>query len=339
MALDIEKASRELLSAPRRWLITGVAGFIGSHLLEALLNLGQEVAGVDNFATGRKENLEDVKKSVGAEPFSRFEFVEGDILDFDLCRRGCEKAQIVLHQAALGSVPRSIEDPRGTTRVNVEGFVNIALACREQKVPRLVYASSSSVYGDNPELPKREQHLGRPLSPYAASKRSVEMLARVFGDVYGVEIIGLRYFNVFGPRQDPGGPYAAVIPRWIEARLAGRACRLYGDGSTSRDFCYVTNVVQANLLAALAERTAIGREYNIAVGERTTLLDLHRLIDDLCPKPPPAQGLSHEPSRPGDVPHSLADISSARKFLGYEPAVAVKAGLAETVEWYKRRGH
>lgn len=323
-------------SPPRRWFITGVAGFIGSNLLEALLRLGQAVSGLDNLSTGRRQNLDDVEQQVGREAFRRFEFVEGDILDAGLCRKLCAEADLVLHQAALGSVPRSVEDPWQSHQANVDGFINVALACRDAR-KRLVYASSSSVYGDSPHSPKREDQLGQPLSPYAVTKRADELYGRVFAELYGLELIGLRYFNVFGPRQSPNGPYAAVIPRWIEARLRDQVCHLFGDGLASRDFCFVSNVVQANLLSAMAAPKALNRVYNIALGQETRLLDLYRMIDDLSPAPKGAAGLAHQPPRPGDVRQSLADITQARELLGYHPAVEIKEGLRRTVEWFKKQ--
>lgn len=278
MVKAYKRITEELRRSPRSWLVTGAAGFIGSNLLETLLKLDQRVIGLDNFATGRRSNLEDVKRLVTPEQWARHEFIEGDIRDLEDCRRACEGVDFVLHQAALGSVPRSLVDPIATNAANVTGFVNMLVAARDAKVKRFVYAASSSTYGDHPGLPKVEDVIGRPLSPYAVTKLVNEIYADVFGRCYGLPSIGLRYFNVFGPRQDPNGAYAAVIPRWIAALIKGDTVIVNGDGETSRDFCYVDNAVQANLLAALAEESAaINQVYNVAVGDRTTLNDLHSL--------------------------------------------------------------
>ena len=266
----------DLRQTPRRWLVTGAAGFIGSHLVETLLGLGQHVVGLDNFATGSRANVEAAS---AAHP-DRFRFVEGDIRSLDDCRAACEGVDIVLHQAALGSVPRSIKDPLATHATNVDGFVNMLVAARDAGIGRFVYASSSSVYGDHPGLPKVEDQIGTPLSPYAVSKRVDELYARTFQDHYPIETVGLRYFNVFGPRQDPNGPYAAVIPRWLGEMLDGTPSTIFGDGETSRDFCYVANVVQANLLSAFAPTDATGTVYNVALGDRTTLNELFRTLGE-----------------------------------------------------------
>lgn len=335
MVSGIEEIRSNLQAAPKRWLVTGAAGFIGSNLVEALLSLDQEVIGLDNFSTGKAENLEDVKKCVHPAAWARFRFQQGDILDFQTCLEASRGVEVILHQAALGSVPRSLEDPAATNRVNVEGFLNVMLAGRNNGVQRLVYASSSSVYGDSRESPKQEDALGRPLSPYAVSKCAGELYAAVFYRLYELELIGLRYFNVFGPRQNPVGPYAAVIPRWVTARLENGVCTIYGDGTTSRDFCYVANAVQANLLAACAETEAVGRVYNVAAGKATKLNELYGMLAELSPSSQAV--LRYEPFRAGDVRHSLADISLARRFLGYQPEIDLKTGLKETMEWYKRR--
>lgn len=327
--------------APKRWLVTGAAGFIGSNLVQRLLEGGQHVVGLDNFATGHARNLDDVKALVGPEAAARFSFVEGDIRDLDACHRACAGVDFVLHQAALGSVPRSIKDPLTSHLVNVDGTLHLLLAARDAGVKRFVYASSSSVYGDHPGLPKVEGAIGTPLSPYAVTKRTGELYADVFQRSYGLETVGLRYFNVFGRRQDPNGPYAAVMPRWIDAMLAGRPCEIYGDGETSRDFCYVDNAVQANIRAALAPSESTGAVYNVAYGERTTLTELFFLLRDGL------RALGHdvvqdEPVyrdfRPGDVRHSLADISAAREKLGYAPTHSVREGLTETLAWYVQAG-
>ena len=326
---------RQWQERPRRLLVTGAAGFIGSHLVEGLLQMGQYVVGFDNFATGRRENLESVRLSVGPE-WKNFSFHELDVRDPGACRRACEGIDVVLHQAALGSVPRSIEEPRATLETNVDGFVNMLEASREQGVNSFVYASSASVYGDTADIPKREPVLGRPLSPYAASKRMNEVCADAYASTYGMKIVGLRYFNVFGPRQDPAGPYAAVIPRWLAALVRGRVPVVFGDGETSRDFCPVANVVQVNVLSAEASDQAAGRTYNIALGCRTTLLELfqclrERLRESGCSDLPERPQL--EDFRPGDVRHSTADISAARELLGYDPQVSFAEGIARTVEW------
>jgi len=327
-----------LTARPRRWLLTGSAGFIGSNLLEALLRAGQTVVSLDNFATGHHRNLEQVRAAVGDALWSRHRFIDGDIADVEVCRRACEGAELVLHQAALGSVPRSINDPLNTHRANATGFLNMLVAAKDAGVARFVYAASSSTYGDSPTLPKVEGVIGRPLSPYAVTKYLNELYADVFGRCYGLPTIGLRYFNVFGARQDPEGAYAAVIPRWVAAMLAGRPCVINGDGLTSRDFCYVANAVQANVCAALVEDSgAIGQVYNVAAGQRTSLLELHELLAAALRERRP--GLVVAPPsfaefRNGDVRHSLADISKARALLGYAPSHDVRAGLHEAVGWY-----
>jgi UDP-N-acetylglucosamine 4-epimerase len=323
---------------PRRWVVTGAAGFIGSHLAERLLALDQQVVGIDNYATGSRENVTAVRAAVTRAQAARFEFVEGDIRDPAACRLACAGAQIVLHEAALGSVPRSLKDPLASHEVNVTGFLRVLEAARECGARRVVYASSSSVYGDHPALPKVEDALGRPLSPYAATKRVDELYAEVWARCFGLELVGLRYFNVFGPRQDPDGPYAAVIPLWFTGLLRGRDVVVYGDGETSRDFCYVENVVQANLLAATTGRPeALGRVFNVACGDRITLRRLFELVRERVAAHEPAAA-AREPDRrefrPGDVRHSLADIGQARALLGYEPALGVAAGLDRAAPWY-----
>jgi UDP-N-acetylglucosamine/UDP-N-acetylgalactosamine 4-epimerase len=328
----------ELRAAPRRWLVTGAAGFIGSNLLETLLRLGQHVVGLDNFSTGHRHNLEDVRRSVGADAWSRFSMIEGDIRDLDSCVAACRDAEIVLHQAALGSVPRSIDDPLTSHAANVDGFLNLLVAARDAQVRRFVYAASSSTYGDHPGLPKVEDQIGRPLSPYAVTKYVNELYAGVFERTYGIETVGLRYFNVFGPRQDPNGAYAAVIPRWIGRLLNGEHCTIYGDGETSRDFCYVANAVQANLLAAVAQGEGVTDQvYNVAVGERTTLSRLFELIreslHELAPELP-TTAPAYAGFRSGDVRHSLADITKIATRLGYQPTHTVGAGMAETLAWF-----
>jgi len=319
------------------YLVTGAAGFIGSNLVEALLTAGHSVVGLDNFATGYQHNLDDVRERVGAEAAARFTFIEGDIRDLDACHRACDGVDVVLHQAALGSVPRSIADPLSTHGVNVDGFVNMLVAARDAGVRRFVYASSSSVYGDHPGLPKVEAEIGTPLSPYAVSKRTNELYARTFQDHYGLETVGLRYFNVFGRRQDPSGAYAAVIPKWIGQLLDGEQPAIFGDGETSRDFCYIANVVQANLRAAVAPSEATGTVYNIAYGDRTTLNELYAAIVQNIEAARPDLELpeaDYGPFRPGDVRHSLADIAAAREHLSYAPTHTAQAGLDEAIGWY-----
>ena len=386
-----------MLRQQRTWLVTGCAGFIGSHLIETLLKLNQKVIGLDNFATGHRKNLKLVRKVVGKTAWKRFYFIRGDIRKLKDCykafglkmskggsgqvagseslkvaairpRRTAHSVDIVLHQAALGSVPRSIKDPLGTHEVNVTGFVNMLMATRYAGVRRFVYASSSSVYGDSPVLPKREDRIGRQLSPYAVSKYANELYAKVFGRCYGLETMGLRYFNVFGPRQDPNGPYAAVIPRWIAAIRRGDPVQIYGDGKTSRDFCYVDNAVQANLLAGLTrDKNTTNQIFNVACGARTSLNQLHNFIvpalnvtessvlsskNKTNSRKQAARGRKNRLSlstcrihsskfyiskkvylkfRNGDIRHSLASISKARIFLGYQPIIQIREGVHKTV--------
>jgi UDP-N-acetylglucosamine 4-epimerase len=335
-----DEVCEELVNSPRRWLVTGVAGFIGSALLERLLDLGQSVVGVDNFLTGHKRNLEDVL-AINPDERLQFRFVEGDLRDLAVAREACKDVDIVLHQAALGSVPRSLKDPLASHAHNVDAFLNVLWAAKEAGVGRLVYASSSSVYGDHPGLPKHEDRIGKPLSPYAATKRADEIYAQVFHDVYGQQLIGLRYFNVFGRRQDPDGPYAAVIPRWISALIEGKPCVMFGDGSNSRDFCYIDNIVQANLLAATVPDPAVtGTVYNCGCNGRTDLKQLFTMIRDhlakIVPEVAGAEAV-YEGSRPGDVAHSQAAIDKISAALGYAPSHMVEDGMAETVAWFAHR--
>jgi UDP-N-acetylglucosamine 4-epimerase len=332
-----ETVKEELRAAPRTWLVTGAAGFIGSALVEGLLGLGQTVVGLDNFATGHRRNLDDVRAQAGDEAWERFRFIDGDIRDLDTCHGACRGVDFVLHQAALGSVPRSLEDPIATHAANVTGFLNVLVAARDAKVRRFVFAASSSTYGDHPALPKVEDRIGRPLSPYAVTKYVDELYASVFERNYGIETVGLRYFNVFGRRQDPEGAYAAVIPRWVGTLLQGHECVINGDGETSRDFCFVENVVQANLLAATATGKVTDEVYNVALGGRTTLNQLFEWIrDGLAAFRPGVAGAEpkYAPFRAGDVRHSQADITKARERLGYEPTHTAEEGLRETLEWY-----
>ncbi|OYU43329.1 MAG: LPS biosynthesis protein WbpP [Burkholderiales bacterium PBB4] len=323
------------------WLVTGAAGFIGSHLVETLLGLGQRVVGLDNFATGHRHNLADIRASVGEAAWQHFSFMEGDIRELSDCQRACEGVDFVLHQAALGSVPRSLADPITTNAANVTGFLNMLVAARDAKAKRFVYAASSSTYGDHPGLPKVEDTIGKPLSPYAVTKYVNELYADVFARSYGMESIGLRYFNVFGPRQDPNGAYAAVIPKWAAAMLAGETVYINGDGQTSRDFCFVANAVQANLLAATtANPEAVNQVYNVAVGGQTNLLELHGLLarhlramrQGLAPHAPTMRDF-----RSGDVRHSKADIGKASKLLGYTPSHDVERGIEVVTQWYAHR--
>ena len=340
MTTAYERALSDLRKAPRQWLITGVAGFIGSHLLETLLQHGQQVVGLDNFATGHRHNLDAVQRNVAPEQWARFRFIEADIRDPAACQEACAGADYVLHQAALGSVPRSINDPLTTNAANITGFLNMLVAARDAKARRFVYAASSSTYGDHPGLPKVEDRIGKPLSPYAVTKYVNELYADVFARCYGMESVGLRYFNVFGPRQDPQGAYAAVIPKWAASILRGEAVYINGDGETSRDFCFVANAVQANLLAATtANPEAVNQIYNVAVGDQTTLNQLYTLLaEQLKARQPslvPAEPVYRD-FRSGDVRHSRADIGKARERLGYQPTHRIGEGLDVAADWYTR---
>lgn len=330
-----------LAAGSRRWLVTGAAGFIGSHLVEVLLHAGQTVTGLDNFSTGHRRNLDEVLAGMPDEARARFTFVEGDIRDLATCARLCAGTDIVLHQAALGSVPRSIADPLTSHDSNVNGFLNMLVAARDAGVSRFVYAASSSTYGDSPSLPKVEDVIGRPLSPYAVTKYVNELYADVFGRCYGLPCVGLRYFNVFGARQDPEGAYAAVIPRWARALLLGETVQINGDGETSRDFCYVDNAVQANLLAGLTGRAeAVNTVYNVAAHRQTSLNQLFDAMRSELVKrfPDIATAQAHyRDFRAGDVRHSLADISRAQTLLDYAPTHDVSRGLAEAMNWYVAR--
>lgn len=336
-----ETAKAEARMTPKRWLVTGVAGFIGSNLMERLLQLDQIVVGLDNFSTGKRENLTDVQTLVSERQWSRFTFIEGDIRHLGTCHTACKNVDVILHQAALGSVPRSIADPLNCNDNNVNGNLNMLKAACDTRVKRMVYASSSAVYGDHPGLPKVENICGQQLSPYAVSKMVNELYAHVFSHLYGLETIGLRYFNVFGPRQDPEGAYAAVIPHWISALRTGETVYINGSGETSRDFCFIENVVQANLLAATTNnRMAINQVYNVALNNRVTLNELFRLLqkyiqpylDSPCESHP-----VYRDFRPGDVLHSQADISKALQLLGYAPSHSVEEGLEASMAWYMRR--
>ncbi|EOD4736813.1 NAD-dependent epimerase/dehydratase family protein [Vibrio vulnificus] len=331
-----ETIQQELLESPKTWLVTGVAGFIGSNLLEKLLKLDQTVVGLDNFATGHQHNLDEVQSLVTAEQWERFRFIEGDIRDYASCERAVAGVDYVLHQAALGSVPRSIADPLTTNAANITGFLNMLQAAKETQVKSFTYAASSSTYGDHPALPKVEENIGNPLSPYAVTKYVNELYAGVYARTYGFKTIGLRYFNVFGRRQDPNGAYAAVIPKWTAAMIKGEDVYINGDGETSRDFCYIDNVVQMNLLAATAEEDAKDEVYNVAVGDRTTLNDLFNAIKNALNE----NGVSvksdpiYREFRAGDVRHSQAAIDKGRLNLGYNPKFNISDGIAETILWY-----
>jgi UDP-N-acetylglucosamine 4-epimerase len=335
---EFEKTQLKLRDRPRAWVVSGVAGFIGSNLLEALLRLDQDVTGVDNFSTGHPHNLAQVKAAVTAEQWRRFRLIDGDVASPDVCRAACSAADIVLHHAALASVPHSMTDPFAAHESNVTGFINMLLAARDAGVARFVYAGSSAVYGDHPAEEKTETLAARPLSPYAATKYINEVYAEAFARCYGVNSIALRYFNVFGPRQDPQGAYAAVIPLWITAMMHGAPVHIYGDGETARDFCYIDDVVQANVLAATTESpAALNQAYNIAIGGRTTLHELFGMIRSLLePRHPRLCGLRplYREFRAGDVRLSRADIGKARRLLAYEPQWSVHAGLDRTIDWY-----
>ncbi len=327
-----------LPAASKTWLITGVAGFIGCNLLETLLKLEQNVVGLDNFATGHRHNLKQVQDAVMPEQWARFRFIEGDIRKLVDCNAACAGVDYVLHQAALGSVPRSLEDPITTNTANIDGFLNMLVAARDAKVARFVYAASSSTYGDHPGLPKVEDIIGKPLSPYAVTKLVNEQYADVFARAYGFKTIGLRYFNIFGAHQDPDGAYAAVVPKWTSAMIHNEPVFINGDGETSRDFCYIANTVQANLLAATAQHPdAANQVYNVAVGDRTTLNDLFEAIRaTLEPRFPHLKGFkpTYRDFRAGDVRHSLADITKAKTLLGYAPSHRILEGLVEAMDWY-----
>jgi len=331
-----EEVKTELLSAPKKWLVTGVAGFIGSNLLETLLKLNQKVVGLDNFATGHQYNLEEVKGGVTAEQWLNFSFIEGDIREYGDCEKAVLNIDYVLHQAALGSVPRSIADPVLTNSANITGFLNVLTAAKEAKVVSFTYAASSSTYGDHPALPKVEENIGKPLSPYAVTKYVNELYASVFAQTYGFQSIGLRYFNVFGKRQDPNGAYAAVIPKWTATMINNNELFINGDGETSRDFCFIENVVQMNILGATASNDAKDQVYNVAVGDRTTLNDLFAAIKSALIKNEVSveTEATYRDFRAGDVRHSQADISKAKNALGYEPEFVISQGIDKAMPWY-----
>jgi len=333
-----QETQKYLRGHQHRWLVTGVAGFIGSNLLEALLRLNQKVTGLDNLSTGYMHNLEQVKALVGPEAWRNFNFIKGDIRNLEDCASACNGVDYVLHHAALGSVPRSIEDPVLANENNISGFVKMLVASRDAQVKRFVYAASSSTYGDHPGLPKVETMIGSPLSPYAVTKYVNELYADVFARCYGTESIGLRYFNVFGPRQDPDGAYAAVIPQWIAALIMDQTLKINGDGETSRDFCFIDNVVQANLLSAVATNSdAVNQVYNVALNERTSLNQLYDMMRSLLLEQFPhleKHSPQYQDFREGDVRHSQADISKAEKLLGFQPTHRIGEGLKQAMEWY-----
>ena len=332
---------QKLQSDQSTWLITGVAGFIGSNLLEMLLKLNQKVVGLDNFSTGYQHNLDQVRELVGDHLWKNFRFIQGDITNLLDCNEACQNVNYVLHHAALGSVPRSIQNPILTNNNNVTGFLNMLTAARDAKVRRFIYAASSSTYGDHPGLPKIESRIGKPLSPYAVTKYVNELYADVFARCYGLDTIGLRYFNVFGPRQDPNGAYAAVIPQWVAAMINNKPLKINGDGETTRDFCFIENVVQANILAALADNPEAGgnQVYNVALNDRTSLNQLYQMMRDLLKAAFPHLE-EHQPTysgfRDGDVRHSQADITKAKTLLNYEPTHRVDQGLKEAMAWYQK---
>lgn len=355
--IKYEQLKTRLVTEPHTWLITGVAGFIGSNLLETLLKLDQRVVGLDNFATGFQHNLDEVQTLVSAEQWANFNFIQGDIRNLEDCKKACQDVEYVLHQAALGSVPRSVGNPIATNETNISGFLNMLVAARDAKVKRFVYAASSSTYGDHPALPKVEDNIGKPLSPYAVTKYVNELYADVFARTYGFNTIGLRYFNVFGPRQDPNGAYAAVIPKWISSMIKAEPVYINGDGETSRDFCFIENVIQINLLAATVSDAVIpchpregggqagiqadisptNQVYNVAVGDRTTLNQLYEYLHlNLLSSYPQLRDAKpvYRDFRAGDVRHSLADIRKAATLLGYQPTHNIGEGLKVAMDWY-----
>ena len=335
--MQYKETTQALANDPKKWLITGVAGFIGSNLLETLLKLDQNVVGLDNFATGHQKNLDEVKSLVSAEQWQRFSFIEGDIRKVDDCHQACKDADYVLHQAALGSVPRSLADPIATNETNISGFLNMLVAARDAQVSSFTYAASSSTYGDHPALPKVEDAIGKPLSPYAVTKYVNELYAEVFARSYGFKSVGLRYFNVFGRRQDPDGAYAAVIPKWTAAMIEDDDVYINGDGDTSRDFCYIDNTVQANILAATTtSNEAKNQVYNVAVGDRTTLNELFNSIKSALAE----NNVKYDKEpvyrdfREGDVRHSQADVTKAKNLLGYKPQFDISQGIDKAMPWY-----
>lgn len=340
--MSVYKNCLDLIQKKRRtWLITGVAGFIGSHVAQTLLLYNQRVVGLDNFSTGKQENIEELKSAISPQQRENFTFFSGDIRDPELCSHLCKEADVILHQAALASVPASIEQPLTTHDVNVTGFLNILEGARQNKT-RVVYASSSAIYGDKPGLPKTETMALAPLSPYGLTKLQDEEYAALYTTLYNVPTVGLRYFNVFGPRQDPHGAYAAVIPAWITARLTQQPARIYGDGENTRDFCYIDNIVQANLLAATTEnKKALGLSFNVACGHRLSLNELYAIINEIVSRKahiPATAEPNYFPRRPGDIRHSYASLTLSERELGYAPIADIGEGLERTVLWFARLG-
>ncbi len=335
--MNYQTLQQHLLANQNTWLITGAAGFIGSNLIETLLRLNQHVVGLDNFETGHQHNLD---QAVAAVPDTKgsFRFIKGDIRNLDDCHKACEGVDFVNHQAALGSVPRSLEDPIRTNSTNIDGFLNMLVAARDAKVKRFVYAASSSTYGDHPDLPKVEEKIGNPLSPYAVTKLVNELYAQVFARTYEFKTIGLRYFNIFGQRQDPEGAYAAVVPKWVASMLNGDEVFINGDGTTSRDFCYIENTMQMNLLAATTDNPdALNEVYNVALNDRVSLTELFDMIRDRLQQRVPGLKIpdpTYRDFRAGDVLHSQADISKAQNLLNYQPSHRIAAGLDESMNWY-----
>ena len=335
-----DEVKKQLIQTPKTWLVTGVAGFIGSNLLETLLLLNQKVIGLDNFATGHQHNLDEVKTAVSLQQWDNFTFIKGDIRNFEDCEKALSTENLtvdyILHQAALGSVPRSIADPILTNSANITGFVNMLTAAKNAKVSTFVYAASSSTYGDHPALPKVEENIGKPLSPYAVTKYVNELYADVFNKTYGLNTTGLRYFNVFGKRQDPDGAYAAVIPKWTAAMIENQDLFINGDGETSRDFCFVENAVQANILAATANEEGKNQVYNVALGDRTTLNELFSsLVTALKSNEVNySKQAIYQEFRAGDVRHSQADISKAKNLIGYQPEFRIQQGINKAMPWY-----
>lgn len=336
--MQFEEKIQECLKEQKTWLVTGAAGFIGSNIVEILLKHNQKVVGLDNFSTGHKKNLQEIKNNISTEQYTLFQFVEGDVQDLNICQVACKNIDYVLHQAAVASVPASMENPLHAHDVNVTGFINMLIAARDNQVKRFVYASSSAVYGDGKELPKVEEKISDPISPYAANKYINEVYAKTFGQCYGLETVGLRYFNVYGPRQDPNGAYAAVMSKWLDALFSEQSAVIYGDGENTRDFVYVKDIVQANILSAtVSHQPAVNQAYNIGTEESISLNQLFTMLSKLFSEKYPdfkMRKLQHEPARAGDIKHSVADISNARKHINYEPSYQLLEGLSDSFEWF-----
>lgn len=336
--MRFEEKIQECLKEQKTWLVTGAAGFIGSNIVEILLKHNQKVVGLDNFSTGHKTNLQEVKHTISREQYALFKFIEGDIQDLNTCQVACKNIDYVLHQAAVASVPASMENPLHAHDVNVTGFINMLIAARDNQVKRFIYASSSAVYGDGKELPKVEEKISNPISPYAANKYINEVYAKTFGQCYGLETVGLRYFNVYGPRQDPNGAYAAVMSKWLDALFSEKSAVIYGDGENTRDFVYVKDIVQANILAAtVSNPSAVNQAYNIGTEESISLNQLFTMLSKLFSEKYPdfkMRKLQHEPARAGDIKHSVADIHRAEKLLGFQPTYSLMQGVEESFDWY-----